>query len=256
MTQQPPGPPDHGLQQPRPPGPPPPYGPPPQGPPPPQYFGPPGPPKRPSWFGRHKVWTGVGIGALVLVAFAAGAGVGDDTGSDGEPGAVAVADPTTEATPDEDFMPTDDESTKPDITDPNLETMREARERIRDQEQQSDPAAAPEPEPEPEPEPALTVSQQNAIASAQDYLSFQAFSKRGLIDQLSSRYGEGFPEADAVFAVNHIEVDWYEQAVKSAKDYLSFQSFSRSGLIRQLDSNYGEGFTHDQAVYAVNQVGF
>jgi hypothetical protein len=103
--------------------------------------------------------------------------------------------------------------------------------------------------------PVATVSQQNALSSAQDYLSMQAFSKAGLIDQLSSKSGEGFPKADAVWAVNHLNVSWFAEAVKSARDYLSMQSFSRSGLIDQLSSPYGEQFTVAQATYAANKVG-
>jgi hypothetical protein len=105
------------------------------------------------------------------------------------------------------------------------------------------------------PAPHYTVSQQQAIGSAQDYLSFQAFSRKGLIQQLSSKYGEGFSRADATFAVNHIRVDWNKEAVQSAKDYLSTQHFSRAGLIEQLSSSFGDGFTKAQAIYAVNHVG-
>ena len=94
---------------------------------------------------------------------------------------------------------------------------------------------------------------ENAIESAQDYLKFSAFSESGLTDQLSSKYGDGFSKADAVFAVNHIDVDWSDTC-KSAKEYLDISSF-RSGLIDQLESNYGEGFTHSQAVYGVNDTG-
>jgi hypothetical protein len=104
-------------------------------------------------------------------------------------------------------------------------------------------------------EPEFTVSQENAIESAKSYLNFSAFSELGLIDQLSSKYGEGFSKADAVFAVNHIEVDWNEQAAKSAKDYLDTSSFSCQGLIDQLESQYGERFTHSQAVYGAQQTG-
>lgn len=104
-------------------------------------------------------------------------------------------------------------------------------------------------------EPTYTAAQEQAIGSAEDYLSFDAFSKKGLIDQLSSEYGEGFDKADARFAVNHIDVNWNEQAAKSAKDYLSFDHFSRQGLIDQLESAYGEQFTHAQAVYGVNAAG-
>lgn len=35
--------------------------------------------------------------------------------------------------------------------------------------------------------------------------------------------------ADAVFAVNHIKVDWNEHAVKSVRQYLSGQSFVATG---------------------------
>jgi len=80
-------------------------------------------------------------------------------------------------------------------------------------------------------------------------------SKKGLIRQLSSQAGDGYPKADAVFAVNHIDVNWKEQAVQSAKDYLDFTSFSRDGLIQQLSSSAGDQYTHAQAVYAANKVG-
>jgi hypothetical protein len=100
-----------------------------------------------------------------------------------------------------------------------------------------------------------TVSQQNALESAESYLAFSAFSEAGLIDQLSSKAGEGYPKADAVWAVKHLDVDWNAQAVKSAKSYLKFTSFSRSGLIEQLSSSAGEQFTKAQATYAANEVG-
>jgi hypothetical protein len=120
------------------------------------------------------------------------------------------------------------------------------------------PAAAANP-PAPPPPAAKasseTVSQKNARESAESYLGFQAFSRNGLIKQLSSQYGEGFSRADAIYAVNHIDVNWNEQAAKAAKQYLQEQSFSRAGLIRQLSSAYGEGFTRAQAVYGVNQTG-
>jgi hypothetical protein len=108
---------------------------------------------------------------------------------------------------------------------------------------------APTQEPTQAPEPAYTVSQENAIESAESYLDYSSFSESGLIDQL--KY-EGFSKADASFAVNHIQVDWSDQAAKSAKDYLKYSSFSRSGLIDQLKY---EGFSTKQATYGVNQTG-
>jgi hypothetical protein len=102
-----------------------------------------------------------------------------------------------------------------------------------------------------------TASQQQALDSAQSYLSDgQGFSRAGLIKQLTSKYGEGFSQADATWAVDHSGANWDAQAVESAKGYLSDgQGFSRASLIDQLTSPYGEQFTYAQAVYAVNQVG-
>jgi hypothetical protein len=115
-----------------------------------------------------------------------------------------------------------------------------------------EPTVEPEPTPEPEPEPVkpeFTLAQEQAIGSAQDYLSFTAFSKSGLVDQLVY---EGFSKSDAEFAVEHITVDWNEQAVKSADAYLDLMHFSRSGLIEQLEY---EGYSTKQATYAVDQLG-
>jgi hypothetical protein len=81
------------------------------------------------------------------------------------------------------------------------------------------------------------------------------FSRAGLIQQLSSKAGEGFKTADAIFAVNHITVDWNKEAVESAKSYLQTGGMSRAGLIQQLSSNAGEQFTPAQATYAANHVG-
>lgn len=105
--------------------------------------------------------------------------------------------------------------------------------------------------------PAMTAGQQQAVESAQGYLSEgQGFSKAGLMQQLTSHYGEGFSKADARFAIRYLHPNWYQQAVKSARNYLNDgQGFSRDGLIQQLSSSYGEGFTYAQAVYAVNKVG-
>lgn len=101
-----------------------------------------------------------------------------------------------------------------------------------------------------------TVTQQNAIESANEYLAMgSGFSRAGLIEQLSSRAGEGFRKADALFAVSHIKVNWNQQAVLSAKEYLQMGGFSRASLIDQLSSKSGEQFTLAQATYAANHVG-
>lgn len=79
-----------------------------------------------------------------------------------------------------------------------------------------------------------SVSQQQAIDSAQSYLETGGFSRVGLIQQLSSKSGEGFTHAEAVYAVQQLHPDWNAQAVKSAKSYLESGGFSRTGLIEQL----------------------
>jgi hypothetical protein len=94
-----------------------------------------------------------------------------------------------------------------------------------------------------------TLSQQNAVGMARDYLEYTAFSRTGLIEQLEY---EGYSTADATSAVDGLTVDYGQQAAKAAKDYLDYSSFSRSGLIEQL---VYEGYTQEQATYGVNQTG-
>ena len=103
--------------------------------------------------------------------------------------------------------------------------------------------------------PSLTPSQQNAVQAATNYLSFQAFSRLGLIKQLSSQYGDKYSVADATVAVDSLHEDWNAQAAKSAKDYLKTQPFSCSGLIQQLSSSYGSQYTAAQAQYGAKAAG-
>jgi len=102
----------------------------------------------------------------------------------------------------------------------------------------------------------ITFAMQNAQDSATSYLDFTGFSRLGLIEQLSSQYGDGYALADATWAVDSLGVNWNEQAVRSAKSYLDFTSFSRQGLIEQLSSAYGDQYTVAQATYAADKVGY
>lgn len=101
---------------------------------------------------------------------------------------------------------------------------------------------------------------EQAVKSATSYLSSMAFSRAGLIDQLTSEFGSKFTKEQAEYAVSTLEtaglVDWNEQAVKSAKSYLEFMAFSKEGLIDQLSSEYGSQFTREQAEYAAAHVGY
>lgn len=94
-----------------------------------------------------------------------------------------------------------------------------------------------------------TVSQQNALRKAADYLDYTAFSRTGLIEQLVY---EKYSAEDSTWAVDRVTVDWNEQAAKKAKDYLEYTSFSRSGLVEQL---LYEGFTPEQAEFGVSTTG-
>ena len=94
-----------------------------------------------------------------------------------------------------------------------------------------------------------TVSQQNALRTAEGYLDYSAFSYSGLIGQLEF---EGFTTEDATWGTDKVGADWNEQAAKTAKDYLAYSSFSHSGLVDQL---VFEGFTPEQAAYGVGQTG-
>ena len=122
---------------------------------------------------------------------------------------------------------------------------------------QSQPAQAQTTAPSPAAPAGATASQQQALTSAQGYLSDgQGFSRQGLITQLDSPYGGQFSVADATWAAGNSGADWNAQAVIAARNYLSDgQGFSRQGLITQLDSPYGGQFTYAQAVYGTDQAG-
>jgi Host cell surface-exposed lipoprotein len=102
--------------------------------------------------------------------------------------------------------------------------------------------------------PTITVSQEQALASAKSYLDMgNGFSRAGLIRQLKF---EKFSTADATWAADHSGANWYSQAVLSARGYIKLGTgFSRQSLIDQLTSPYGEQYTLAQATYAANQVG-
>ncbi len=100
-----------------------------------------------------------------------------------------------------------------------------------------------------EPSNTITTGQKNALKSAKDYLSFTAFSRDGLIDQLEY---EKYSTEEATYAADNCGADWNEQALKSAENYLSFTAFSYKGLIDQLEY---EKYTKEQATFAADNCG-
>ena len=119
-----------------------------------------------------------------------------------------------------------------------------------------DEPKAEEPEVEPvEEAPALTSGQENALRAAENYLDVMPYSYKGLIQQLSSEYGDGYSKKDATFAADHVDANWNEQAAKAAKNYLDIMPYSRAGLIEQLSSAYGDQYTVKQATNGVDKAG-
>lgn len=114
---------------------------------------------------------------------------------------------------------------------------------------------AERPEPEPAPEPKVSVEQEQAVLAAEMYVASSGFSQKGLVHQLSSEYGEGFPKAVAEKAVASLDVDWNAEAVEAAQLYMEMGGFSRDGLVEQLSSPAGEQFTVEQAEHAATEVG-
>jgi len=190
-------------------------------------------PKKPSWFARHKVATAVlaAVGVLVLLG-----GIGAAMGGSTSTG--AKIDPTSIAVPT--MPPLSSEQKEANASASNATPAPPAP-------TAGDPTTTPAPPATPD----LTVSQQNAVESAQSYLESQGFSRSGLVTQLAEF--EGFSKADATFAVDRVHADWNEQAVRVGQSYLDSGSFSRRSLITQLVEF--EGFTRAQATYAVNKLG-
>lgn len=114
---------------------------------------------------------------------------------------------------------------------------------------------SPVAEPDSAPSVGLFGPQANAARSARQYLDMSGFSRRGLIEQLSSEAGNGYDVADATAAVDSLAVDWNEQAARSAKQYLEMTGFSCSGLIEQLSSSAGSKYTKAEARYGAQQAG-
>lgn len=94
----------------------------------------------------------------------------------------------------------------------------------------------------------------NALRSAENYLRMMPFSKAGLFEQLTSSYGDDYPEEAAQYAVDNVETDWNANALKAAENYLDMMPMSDSELYDQLISEYGDKYTQEQAQYAIDNL--
>ncbi|SCX56329.1 Host cell surface-exposed lipoprotein [Klenkia marina] len=179
------------------------------------------------WFKRKRIVIPAAVLAVGIIGSAAGGGASSDRATSAAGSSTSSSAPISSVVPPPVVADVVDEAATPAPTTPAPVVTTQA----------------------PAPTPELTAGQQNAQRKAQDYLSFTAFSRSSLIDQLEY---EGFSVEDATFAVDTITVDWNQQAAEKAEEYLSFTSFSRSGLVDQL---VFEGFTAEQAEFGVSQTG-
>ncbi len=171
---------------------------------------------------RRRTWVVGAVAVLTLTATACG----------------VLTRPTAAAPPSPISAPDHIQTTSPNLNDAAASAA----------------ATAPVEPPTPTSEaPQYPPQVEQARRSAESYLGYTAFSRNGLIRQLTSSAGEGFPKDVATQAVDSLDVDWNAQAVKSAENYLSYTSFSCSGLKQQLSSSAGEGFTKAQATYGASQ---
>jgi hypothetical protein len=225
--------------------------------------------RRPTWW----QWVLIALGALLLIGIVGSAMGGsratDDIASDGQ--RVVTAEPTTDPVVDE----PDTSVAVPGVVG---KTIGEARALLEaagftltaddssgedwvivsqgpESGQKAEPGAAVSVVAE-APKPVYTLEQENALEAARSYLDVLPFSRQGLIDQLSSQYGSGFPVDVATWAVDTVGADWNAEAVEAAQSYLDTMSFSRQGLFDQLTSAYGSQFTPEQADHALAAVGY
>ena len=105
--------------------------------------------------------------------------------------------------------------------------------------------------------PNTGVSQeyQNALTKGLSYARNLHMSKKGVYDQLTSSYGEGFSADAAQYAIDNMTgVDWNENALAKAQEYYTGMSMSKSAVYDQLTSEYGEQFTASEARYAIDHL--
>lgn len=94
----------------------------------------------------------------------------------------------------------------------------------------------------------------NALKSAQNYIDLMPFSEKGLFEQLTSEFGDQYPEDAAKYAIENVVVDYNEEALEAAMNYQELMPMSDQELFEQLTSEYGEQFTEEQARYAIDNL--
>ena len=193
---------------------------------------PPQKPKKPI-YKRVWFWVAVVVGLLILSSIINGVSRG---GQPATAPTIAVEPTSAVAEPE---RPTEV------AAEPVVEESTAAEEPAAEEPAVEEPAAEA-----PAAAPALSLAQQNAVRSAENYLDLMGFSRSGLVDQLMF---EDYAEADATLAVDSLAVDWNAEAAESAQSYIDLMAFSRQGLIDQL---VFDGYTADEAASGATAVGY
>jgi hypothetical protein len=95
------------------------------------------------------------------------------------------------------------------------------------------------------------ISLQSAFDAARFYLDTEAVSKRALLQRMGGGVGGAYSEAEALYAVNHVDADWKAEAVEDAENRESPLSPKRLMEYLILDN----GFSKAEATYAVSHAG-
>lgn len=103
-------------------------------------------------------------------------------------------------------------------------------------------------------EDSIPREHKSALTKAELYAKTMHLSKKGIYEQLTSDYGEGFPAEAAQYAIDTIEWDWNANALEKAKIYAETMAMSDSAIFDQLTSEYGEKFTNEEAQYAIDNL--
>lgn len=94
----------------------------------------------------------------------------------------------------------------------------------------------------------------SALDKAESYANIMFMSKKGVYDQLISKYGEQFSKKAAQYAIDNVNANWKRNALEKAKSYQDSMSMSPNAIKQQLSSKYGEKFTREEAEYAVKHL--
>ena len=98
-----------------------------------------------------------------------------------------------------------------------------------------------------------TPSLQSAFDAARYYLDTESLSRRALLQRMSWGVGGSYSEAEALYAVDHVDADWKAEAVQDAKNREPDTPRSPKRLMAYLTS--ADGFSKAEATYAVSHAG-